>query len=95
MGDDDVQVLRPCSRENDWEQFQDPKPLILALVGEAGELAELFQEIPAAGAVEHLAEPARKQRAADPLPLLLAVGVAAGTTNLAVPAPLAAYARSS
>jgi dCTP diphosphatase len=27
----------------DWNQFDDPKSLILALVGEVGELAELFQ----------------------------------------------------
>lgn len=31
------------SRARDWEQFHDPRSLILALVGEVGELAELFQ----------------------------------------------------
>lgn len=34
---------RAFSRERDWEQFHDPRSLILALVGEVGELAELFQ----------------------------------------------------
>lgn len=34
---------REFTRERDWEQFHDPKSLILALVGEVGELAELFQ----------------------------------------------------
>lgn len=29
--------------ERDWAQFHDPKSLILALTGEVGELAELFQ----------------------------------------------------
>ncbi|XP_004616007.2 dCTP pyrophosphatase 1 [Sorex araneus] len=29
--------------ERDWEQFQQPRNLLLALVGEVGELAELFQ----------------------------------------------------
>ena len=40
---------RAFSRARDWEQFHDPRSLILALVGEVGELAELFQwpsEIP-------------------------------------------------
>ena len=60
-----TEAVREFSRERDWEQFQDPKSLILALVGEVGELAELFQWIPADGAIEHFAEPARKQRAAE------------------------------
>jgi len=34
---------RAFSRARDWEQFHDPRSLILALVGEVGELAELFQ----------------------------------------------------
>lgn len=29
--------------ERDWEQFHQPRNLLLALVGEVGELAELFQ----------------------------------------------------
>ncbi|WP_409484324.1 nucleotide pyrophosphohydrolase [Arsenicicoccus dermatophilus] len=33
----------------DWTQFHDPKSLILALTGEVGELAELFQWAPASG----------------------------------------------
>jgi len=34
---------REFSKERDWEKFHDPRSLILALVGEVGELAELFQ----------------------------------------------------
>lgn len=34
---------REFTRDRDWEQFHDPRSLILALVGEVGELAELFQ----------------------------------------------------
>lgn len=34
---------REFTHERDWQQFHDPKSLILALVGEVGELAELFQ----------------------------------------------------
>jgi dCTP diphosphatase len=35
--------LRTFARERDWEQFHEPRSLLLALVGEVGELAELFQ----------------------------------------------------
>lgn len=40
--------------ERDWAQFHDPKSLLLALVGEVGELAELFQWLPPEEA-DHLA----------------------------------------
>jgi NTP pyrophosphatase (non-canonical NTP hydrolase) len=43
--------MRAFTEERDWAQFHDPKSLILALVGEVGELAELFQWLPAEDAV--------------------------------------------
>lgn len=42
--------MRQFTVERDWEQFHDPKSLVLALVGEVGELSELFQWLPAAKA---------------------------------------------
>ena len=42
--------MRQFSAERDWGQFHDPKSVLLALVGEVGELAELFQWLPAADA---------------------------------------------
>lgn len=36
-------AIRTFCEERDWEQFHKPRNLILALVGEVGELAELFQ----------------------------------------------------
>ena len=42
--------MRQFSTERDWGQFHDPKSVLLALVGEVGELAELFQWLPAAEA---------------------------------------------
>ncbi len=39
--------MRQFSEDRDWEKFHDPKSVILALVGEVGELAELFQWLPA------------------------------------------------
>src|SRR5438128_6995367 len=38
-----IQGIRQFVRERDWEQFHAPKNLVLALVGEIGELAEIFQ----------------------------------------------------
>ena len=57
--------IREFAVERDWEKFHDPKSLILALVGEVGELAELFQWIPEDGALVEFAKPERKQRAAE------------------------------
>eukprot|EP00916_Digyalum_oweni_P002388 GHVL01004398.1.p1 GENE.GHVL01004398.1~~GHVL01004398.1.p1 ORF type:complete len:133 (+),score=50.62 GHVL01004398.1:11-409(+) len=34
---------RSFAAERDWEQFHTPRNLLLALVGEVGELAEIFQ----------------------------------------------------
>lgn len=39
--------MRTFTDERDWAKFHDPKSLVLALVGEVGELAELFQWLPA------------------------------------------------
>lgn len=66
---DSIQALtdsiREFARERDWEQFHDPKSLILALTGEVGELAELFQWIKADEATARFAEPERKRRAEE------------------------------
>ncbi len=47
----DLDAIRDAQRafvaEREWEQFQDPKSVMLALVSEVGELAELFQWLPA------------------------------------------------
>jgi dCTP diphosphatase len=51
--------MRSFTEDRDWDQFHDPKSLILALVGEVGELSELFQWVPAAEA--------RQTASADPL----------------------------
>jgi dCTP diphosphatase len=52
-------AMRQFTDARDWAQFHDPKSLILALVGEVGELAELFQWLPA--------EEARDRSQTEPL----------------------------
>lgn len=55
------------TEERDWGQFHDPKSLILALVGEVGELAELFQWLPADRAVEAVREDPLRTRVGEEL----------------------------
>jgi dCTP diphosphatase len=59
----DLELLRDRVRqftaERDWSRFHDPKSVLLAMVGEVGELAELFQWLPA--------ESTAKLAAAEPL----------------------------
>lgn len=60
----DLHEIRDAARAfraaRDWDKFQDPKSVILALVGEVGELAEVVQWLPADQAVEQLShEPLR------------------------------------
>lgn len=78
--------LRQFRDERDWAKFHDPKSLILALVGEVGELAELFQWVPAAEATAQFAAQDRKRRAAeemsDVLIYLLAVADVLGVDLL-------------
>lgn len=51
--------MRRFTDDRDWGQFHDPKSVLLALVGEVGELAELFQWLPA--------DEARQLAASEPL----------------------------
>lgn len=60
-----TRLVREFSAERDWQQFHDPKSVILALVGEVGELAELFQWVRADDAVATFAVPERKARAGE------------------------------
>ncbi|MEO5834752.1 MAG: nucleotide pyrophosphohydrolase [Nakamurella sp.] len=40
-------AIRAFTADRDWGRFHDPKSLLLALMGEVGELAELLQWLPA------------------------------------------------
>lgn len=54
--------VRQFSADRDWGRFHDPKSVLLALVGEVGELAELFQWLPAGDAAKLAAsEPLRSR----------------------------------
>jgi dCTP diphosphatase len=57
--------MRSFTEERGWGRFHDPKSLILALVGEVGELSELFQWLPANEAAELASGGDLQGRAAD------------------------------
>jgi NTP pyrophosphatase (non-canonical NTP hydrolase) len=67
----DLDELRDAMRDftaaRAWEQFHDPKSLVLALTGEMGELAELFQWLPAEEATARAKEPELARRAGEEL----------------------------
>lgn len=60
-------AMRAFTGERNWSRFHDPKSLILALVGEVGELAELFQWLPADDAVTLVREEPRCEQVRDEL----------------------------
>lgn len=78
----DLEAIRSAARAfreaRDWEQFQDPKSVLLALVGEVGELAELLQWLPADRAKELIGHEPLHTRVADELAdvLVYLVGLA-------------------
>ncbi len=67
----DLEVLRDRMRqftaERDWQGYHDPKSVLLALVGEVGELAELFQWLPAGNAAELAQSQPLRTRAGEEL----------------------------
>ena len=81
-GVSDLSEIRDASRafiaEREWQQFQDPKSILLALVGEVGELAELLQWLPADEARDRLRKDPLHTRAAEEMAdvLVYLVGLA-------------------
>jgi dCTP diphosphatase len=59
--------MRAFTEERDWGRFHDPKSLVLALVGEVGELAELLQWVPADEVVTHFEAPEKRERVGEEL----------------------------
>ncbi|MEV6448356.1 nucleotide pyrophosphohydrolase [Amycolatopsis sp. NPDC051716] len=53
--------LREFASERDWDQFHTPKNLAMALVGEAGELTEIFQWLTPEDSARIMEDPATAQ----------------------------------
>lgn len=76
---DDLRALvRGFVDEREWGQFHDPKSLILALVGEVGELAELYQWLPAGETAQLACEEPLGRRSSEELAdiLIYLIGLA-------------------
>lgn len=54
--------LLQFARDRDWEQYHAPRNLLMALVGEVGELAEIFQWMTEAEAADAMQIPETAQR---------------------------------
>ena len=71
MDSSDLAILRERIRafaaERDWDQFHGPKNLVMALVGEVGELTELFQWLTPAEAAAAMDDPSRAEAIRDEL----------------------------
>jgi dCTP diphosphatase len=97
----DLEAIRDAARafreERDWEQFQDPKSVLLALVGEVGELAELLQWLPADRAKALIAEEPLHTRVSEELAdvLVYLVGLAEQCGVELAPAALAKIENSA
>jgi dCTP diphosphatase len=77
--------MRDFTERRDWAKFHDPKSLILALVGEVGELAELFQWLPAEEAVDRArAEPLRARVGEELADVLIYLVRLADVLNIAL-----------
>jgi dCTP diphosphatase len=60
-------AMRSFTASREWERFHDPKSLVLALVGEIGELAAELQWLPADRAVDLAREEPRRTAVSDEL----------------------------
>jgi dCTP diphosphatase len=57
--------VRQFAADRNWSRYHDPKSVLLALVGEVGELAELFQWLPAGEAAKLAESEPLRTRAAE------------------------------
>ena len=54
--------LRAFAEAREWQQFHTPKNLVMALTGEAGELAELFQWLDPESSAQIMTDPDSAER---------------------------------
>ena len=64
--------LRAFAEERDWKKFHTPKNLVMALAGEVGELAEVFQWLSAEEAASVAEDEALRSRAGEEMADVLA-----------------------
>jgi NTP pyrophosphatase (non-canonical NTP hydrolase) len=64
--------LREFVAEREWQRFQTPKNLVMALTGEAGELTEIFQWLTDEQSARVMGDPAKAEHVRDEIADVLA-----------------------
>jgi NTP pyrophosphatase (non-canonical NTP hydrolase) len=64
--------LREFVAEREWQRFQTPKNLVMALTSEAGELTEIFQWLSDEQATDVMSDPAEAEHVRDEIADVLA-----------------------
>src|SRR3989338_5579431 len=62
-----IQKVKAFNHELDWDQFHNPKDLLLALMSEVGELAECFRWLSEEEIARVIADPEKKKKIAEEL----------------------------
>lgn len=62
-----IEQVKQFNHERDWDQFHNPKDLILALMSEVGELAECYRWISKEELGRVMADPAKKKKIEEEL----------------------------
>lgn len=62
-----VEKVKQFNNERDWDQFHNPKDLVLALMSEVGELAECYRWLNEAELAHIIADSEKKKKIADEL----------------------------
>jgi dCTP diphosphatase len=66
------QRLREFVAERDWQQYQNPKNLVMALTGEVGELTEIFQWLTSDQSASVMSDSQRAEHVRDEIADVLA-----------------------
>lgn len=62
-----IEQVKQFSCDRDWDQFHNPKDLILALMSEVGELAECYRWLSEEEIVRVMADPDKKRKITEEL----------------------------
>ena len=77
-------LLQQFATDRDWDQFHNPKNLVMALTGEVGELVEIFQWLTPDEAAAAMSVPAVGQHISDELADVFGYAFASPTSSMSI-----------